>query len=79
MKNGLMTRGVLIDIPKLKGVEYLEPGTAIYPEDLDAWEKKTGIKISSGDSHFLRYRGPASPVRAGKAAAGRINSAYSSA
>ncbi len=54
LKNGLMTRGVLIDIPKLKGVAYLEPGTAIYPEDLDAWEKKTGIRVSSGDAIFIR-------------------------
>ncbi len=28
-RNGIFTRGVLIDIPKLKGVPYLEPGTAI--------------------------------------------------
>ncbi len=54
MKNGLMTRGVLIDIAKLKGMDYLEPGTAIYPEDLDAWEKKTGIKVSSGDAILIR-------------------------
>ena len=32
-KDGIVTRGVLIDIPRLKGVEYLEPGTRIYPED----------------------------------------------
>ena len=43
LKQGILTLGVLIDIPWLKGVEYLEPGTAVYPEDLDAWEKKTGI------------------------------------
>ena len=33
---------------------YLEPGTAIYPEDLDAWEKKTGVRISSGDVVLIR-------------------------
>jgi kynurenine formamidase len=54
MKSGIVTRGILIDIPKLKGLEYLEPGTAIYPEDLDAWEKKTGIRVSSGDAIFIR-------------------------
>src|SRR6266704_5623433 len=37
LKNGVITRGVLVDIPRLKGVKYLEPGTAIYAEDLDAW------------------------------------------
>ena len=49
LKNGIFTRGILIDVPALKSLDYLEPGTAIYPEDLEAWEKKAGIKISSGD------------------------------
>ena len=54
LKQGIFTRGILIDLPKLKGVAYLEPGTAIYPEDLDAWEKKTKIKVSPGDVIFVR-------------------------
>ena len=52
-KEGIFTRGVLIDGPKLKGVKYLEPGTALYPEDLDAWEKMAGVKIRSGDAVLL--------------------------
>src|SRR6185436_12839489 len=39
-KGGFVGRGVLMDIPRLKGVPYLEPGTAITPADLDAWEKQ---------------------------------------
>lgn len=54
MKNGIFTRGILMDIPRLKGVKYLEPGTAVYPEDLEAWEKRAGVKVSSGDVVFLR-------------------------
>ncbi len=54
MKHGVFTRGVLMDIPRLKGVPYLQPGTAIYPEDLDAWEKKAGFKVSAGDVVFIR-------------------------
>jgi len=54
LKNGIVTRGVLIDIPRLRGVEYLEPGTAIYAEDVEAWEKKAGVKIGSGDAILLR-------------------------
>src|SRR5437016_8680941 len=45
LKNGVITRGVLVDIPRLKGVKYLEPGTPIYVEDLEAWEKKAGVRI----------------------------------
>lgn len=53
-KNGIFTRGILIDIPLLKGVPYLEPSTAIFPGDLDAWEKKIGTRIGSGDVVFIR-------------------------
>jgi kynurenine formamidase len=54
LKEGIFTRGILVDIPSLKGLPYLEPGTAIYAADLEAWEKKTGIRISSGDVIFVR-------------------------
>jgi kynurenine formamidase len=54
VKNGIFTRGVLIDIPRLKGVPYLEPGTSITIEDLEAWEKKAGVKVSAGDALFVR-------------------------
>src|SRR5262249_30015393 len=37
LKQGILTRGVLMDIPQLKGVKYLDPGTPIYPEDLEDW------------------------------------------
>ncbi|MFN8061067.1 MAG: cyclase family protein [Vicinamibacterales bacterium] len=53
LKSGIFTRGIVVDIPRLRGVRYLEPGAAIYPEDLDAWEKKTGVKIGSGDAVFI--------------------------
>jgi kynurenine formamidase len=54
VKGGILTRGVLMDIPRLKGVPYLEPGTRIYPEDLEAWEKKAGVKVMPGDALFVR-------------------------
>jgi kynurenine formamidase len=53
-KNGVFTRGVLIDFPWLFGSKYLTGSRAIYPEDLDAWEKKSGVKIQSGDAVFIR-------------------------
>lgn len=54
VKNGIFTRGILMDIPRLKGVPYLEPGTRIYAEDLEAWEKKAGVKVSAGDAIFIQ-------------------------
>src|ERR1700686_1345721 len=75
-KNGILTRGILMDIPALKGVDYLEPGTPIYPEDLDAWEKKAHLKIGSGDVVFIRtgrwaLRAAKGPWEAYKKSAGR--------
>ena len=55
MKNGIVTRGILYDIPRLKGVPYLEPGTRIFPEDLEAWEKKAGVKAGPGDALLVRW------------------------
>jgi kynurenine formamidase len=53
-KNGIVTRGILLDLPRLKGVPYLEAATHVYREDVEAWEKKAGVKVSSGDAIFLR-------------------------
>jgi kynurenine formamidase len=53
-RNGIFTRGILMDIPRLKGVPYLEPPQAIYPEDLDAWARKAGITPQPGDVIFVR-------------------------
>ena len=36
-KDGFVTRGVLIDIPWLKGVAWLEPGTPVTLRDIEAW------------------------------------------
>ena len=53
-RNGFFTRGILIDLPRLKKVEYLEPGTPVNPADIEAWEKYAGVKIAAGDAVFLR-------------------------
>lgn len=53
-KNGILTRGVLYDIPKLKGVPYLGDDEPVYVEDLEAWEKKAGFRLESGDCMLLR-------------------------
>jgi kynurenine formamidase len=55
-KNGIFTRAVLMDLPRLMGVRYLAGAKAIYSEDLDAWEKKAGVKVGSGDV-ILIYTG----------------------
>ena len=54
LQGGIVTRGVLVDVPRLKGVPYLEPGTPIYVEDLDAWEEMAGVTVQPGDAVFIR-------------------------
>jgi kynurenine formamidase len=54
IKDGVFTRGVLMDFPRLLGVKYLEGSRAIFPADLDVWEKKTGVKIEVGDAVLIR-------------------------
>ena len=53
MRDGIFTRGVLMDIPRLKGIAYLEPGTPIYPSDLEAWEATVGVSVQSGDAVLI--------------------------
>lgn len=55
MKNGIVTRGVLYDMARLKGVPYLKPGTRVYREDLEAWEKKARVKVGPGDALIFRW------------------------
>ena len=54
MGPGYITRGILVDLPLLKGVKYLEPTTPIYVEDLEAWEKFANLKIGPGDALIVR-------------------------
>ena len=52
--NGVFSRGVLIDMPRFLGVDFMEPGAAITVADLEAWEKKTGVTVGSGDVLLIR-------------------------
>jgi kynurenine formamidase len=54
LQTGIITRGILMDIPRLKNLQYLEPGTPVYVEDLEAWEKKAGVRVGPGDAILLR-------------------------
>ena len=51
--DGIFTRAVLMDIPKLKGRPWLEPGEAVVVADLEAWEKQAGVKVGSGDALLI--------------------------
>jgi len=51
---GVVGRGVLLDIPRLRGVPWLEPGTAVSRAELEAAEKAQGVRLSEGDLFVFR-------------------------
>jgi kynurenine formamidase len=51
---GVVGRGVLVDIPKHRGVKWLEPGEAVTRAELEACVEAQGVEIGEGD--FLVFR-----------------------
>ena len=54
-QKGIFTRGVLIDLPRMYGVDSLDPGTLITVEHIEAWESLSGERVRSGDVLLLRF------------------------
>ena len=69
LAKGIVGRGVLLDIARLKGVEWLEAGAAITPDDLDAAAARQGVEIKSGDILLFRTGWRTKFVTEGDAAA----------
>lgn len=61
--NGMVGRGVLLDLPRALGVDWLEPGTAVGPEALDRACELGGVEVGRGDYVFVRT-GAIAQVRA---------------
>jgi kynurenine formamidase len=49
MADGLVGRGVLLDVPRMRGVEHLDGGDAIGVADLEAAEAAQGVTVGTGD------------------------------
>ena len=54
LHGGIVTRGVLLDIPALRGVDALAPGEPVFPDDLEAAETRAGLQVRAGDVLFVR-------------------------
>jgi len=52
--HGIVGRGVLLDIPRLRGVPWLEPGEAVTAEELEAAEQSQGLTLGQGDILLFR-------------------------
>jgi kynurenine formamidase len=51
---GIVTRGVLLDLAGLKGVESLPAGQAITADELDACARAEGLEVLPGDAVLVR-------------------------
>jgi len=54
LADGLVGRGVLLDIPRRRGVPWLEPGEHIFSDDLEAAEAEQGVTVGEGDILLVR-------------------------
>jgi kynurenine formamidase len=54
LKDGLVGRGVLLDIPRLRDVPWLEPGEHVLREDLEAAEREQHVTVREGDVLLVR-------------------------
>ncbi|HET7876405.1 MAG TPA: cyclase family protein [Methylomirabilota bacterium] len=76
LRDGVVSRGVLLDIPRLTGLRWMELGQGVMPEDLEAAERAQGVRVESGDILLVRTgyyarrlaEGPVHPLQAGSPA-----------
>ena len=52
--DGIVGRGVLLDLARFRGVDWLEPGEAVTRKELEACELKQGIRLGEGDIFVFR-------------------------
>jgi len=54
LKDGLVGRGVLLDVPHVRGTRWVEPGEHVFREDLEAAERAQGVEVGPGDILLVR-------------------------
>jgi kynurenine formamidase len=52
--DGIVGRGVLLDVPRLRGVPWLEPGDQVRPDEVVAAEQAQAVRVESGDILLVR-------------------------
>jgi kynurenine formamidase len=73
LRDGVVSRGVLLDIPLTRGIRWMQAGEGVMPEDLEAAEARAGVRVEPGDILLVRTgyyarrlaEGPVHPLTAG--------------
>ena len=53
-KDGIITRAVLVDVPMIRGIDWLERGEGVMPDDILAAEQQCNFQIDEGDVLLIR-------------------------
>ncbi|MBA3627417.1 MAG: cyclase family protein [Chloroflexi bacterium] len=53
-RDGIFSRGVLLDVPGALGLNWLEPAHEITPADLESAERQAGVQVGRGDVLVVR-------------------------
>jgi kynurenine formamidase len=75
-RNGIIGRGVLVDVPLVRGVDWLDREDGVMPADILEAEDRCGFQIEEGDVLFIRTgqlrrtltEGPFNPAKDGSTA-----------
>ena len=51
---GIVTRGILVDVPRIRGTNWIERGDGVFPSDILKAEEECGFIISQGDVLLVR-------------------------
>ena len=76
LHDGVVSRGVLLDVARTRSIPWMQPGEGVMPDDLEAAERAAGVRVESGDILLVRTgyyarrlaEGPVHPLRAGSPA-----------
>ncbi len=76
LHDGVVSRGVLLDVARTRSIPWMEPGEGVMPADLEAAERAAGVRVEPGDILLVRTgyyarrlaEGPVHPLRAGSPA-----------
>ncbi len=76
LHDGVVSRGVLLDVARTRSIPWMQPGEGVMPADLEAAERAAGVRVESGDILLVRTgyyarrlaEGPVHPLRAGSPA-----------
>ena len=68
LHDGVVSRGVLLDVARTRGVRWLDPGEGVMPGDLEAAERAAGVRVEPGDILRGPHRLLRAPARRGAGA-----------